>query len=754
MSTSKRVRIKITGIVQGVGFRPYLYQLAQRLSLSGSVCNDGRGLDVVIEGDTQQVDLFLTTLQTKSPPLSRIDTLQHEMEMPTGEVGFTIRRSNTGVATTMISPDMAICDACLSEMQDNTNRRYQYPFINCTDCGPRYSIIKALPYDRPSTSMSDFTMCEVCDAEYANPGDRRYHAQPISCFSCGPTLSLLDSEGRVMREGVESIKIICRLLLEGKSVAIKGLGGFHLVCDATDEEAVQRLRTNKQRPSKPLAVMFKDLQSIKVIAEVSEAEERLILSKERPIVIIKKRREVALAPSIAPGIEKIGVFLAYTPLHILLLEELDRPIVATSANMSDAPIITEEVEIVSKLRDVVDAILTYDREIVNACDDSVLMVAGTQTLMLRMARGFAPKSLPLPFRSSKKILAVGANQKSSIALALGEHIILSPHIGDLVSLEAFEYFERTLETFKRFYDFEPDIIVCDKHPGYETTKWAQQAKSKYPNIRLIEVQHHYAHACAVMAEYKLDESVLAFCFDGTGYGDEGTLWGGEVLIADPLKYERVKHFRPFRLLGGEKAVKEPRRVALSLLFDIYTLGEVLEIDNPTVHSFTESELRTMHAMWERDINSPSSSSVGRLFDAVASLAGISQISGYEGESGLLIETTAERSDDDSFSYEIDDEVIDYRPMIREILDTSSKSEIASKFIATLSSIILEIAEQYPELPVVLSGGVFQNALLVSVVTEKLRVQKRRFYIQKDTPVNDGGIALGQLYHVIHRSKDV
>lgn len=752
-STYKRIKINVTGIVQGVGFRPYVYQLAQRLTLSGHVLNDASGVEIEIEGAPHQVDAFLQTLQTSPPPLSRIDTFTYVPMVVTAEESLTIRRSNKGMATTMVSPDMAICDACASEMSDSRDRRFRYPFINCTDCGPRYTIIKSLPYDRPFTSMAKFTMCQVCETEYSDPGDRRYHAQPISCFDCGPTLSMLDKAGHLIAKGDKTIAMIAERVLNGETVAIKGLGGFHLVCDATDEEAVSRLRMNKQRPSKPLAVMFKDLESIKAVAKVTEPDERLILSKERPIVIVKKSVLTGLAPSIAPAIEKIGVFLAYTPLHILLLEAVGRPIVATSANISDTPIITDEADIVSKLNNVVDVILTYDREIVNACDDSVTMMAGKEPLMMRMARGYAPKSLPLKRPTVKKILAVGANQKNSIALAFGEHMILSPHIGDMVSLEAFEYFERTLETYRHLYGFEPDIIVCDKHPGYETRKWAYLTKSRRPELEIIEVQHHYAHALAAMAEYKLDEKVLAFCFDGTGYGDDGTLWGGEVLVADPLVFERVNYIRPFRLLGGEKAVREPRRVALALLFDTYTFEEVQQMDNPTVNSFSPTELRTMHTMWSRGLNAPLSSSVGRLFDAVASLAGIVQRVGYEGESGLLMETIAVSSDDvHAFSHRIEGREIDVRSMVKELLDETSEGIIAASFIAMLSGLILEIAEQHPSLPVVLSGGVFQNALLVATVTEALRSQGRRYYIQHETPVNDGGIALGQLYHALYRSR--
>lgn len=751
-SISKRLRIRVTGIVQGVGFRPFVYQQAERFSLRGFVLNDGDGVIIEIEGESSAHSTFMAALTQTSPPLSRIDSITTEEIDALGESSFTIRRSAQSSVRTMISPDIAVCDACAAEMQDSTDRRYGYPFINCTDCGPRYSIIKALPYDRPNTSMETFTMCEACQKEYDDPTNRRYHAQPISCFDCGPTLTLLTTDGTACANGHEALESLKRLILEGKTVAVKGIGGFHLVCDATNEAAVKQLRIDKNRPSKPLAVMFNDLHSIKEAATISNEDERLVLSKERPIVIVKKRADSSLASSIAPSIDKIGVFLAYTPLHILLLEKLGHPIVATSANMRDAPIITDEAELLKRLNRVVHAVLTYDREIVNACDDSVMMMAAQETLTMRMARGYAPKSLPLSLATKKKILAVGANQKNTIALAFDGHLILSPHIGDLVSLDAFEYFERTVETFKDFYDFEPDIIVCDKHPGYETSKWAKEQIEKSPGTELLEVQHHYAHALAAMAEYGLEEEVLAFSFDGTGYGDDGTLWGGEVLIANPKTYERRYHLRPFSLLGGEKAVKEPRRVALALLFECFTLDEVRQMKNPTVESFTPEQVTSLYTMWERGINAPSSSSVGRLFDGVASLGGIAQESGYEGESGLLIETLSKESDKvGGFSYSIEEGVIDYRPMVREILAASSKEAIADRFMAMLTSLILELAEHHPTLPVVLSGGVFQNALLVSSVTKQLRSRERRYYIQQETPVNDGGIALGQLYHALHKT---
>ena len=749
--TSKRLRLCIHGIVQGVGFRPFVYQLAVARGLGGFVLNDGEGVVIEVEGPASDLNAFTETLLAFPPPLARIDAVDRREAAAKGETAFAIRASEPGAALTMVSPDIALCDACAAELRDPADRRYRYPFINCTDCGPRYTIIEALPYDRPNTSMQYFAMCPACEKEYNDPANRRYHAQPIGCFDCGPELfysETTEGQNRDAVKGMAALERCAGALKAGKIVAVKGLGGFHLMCDAGNERAVKSLRERKRRPTKPLAVMFPSLEMLKAAANVSAADERLILSKERPIVIVEKN-DADTAPvhheSIAPGIDRLGVFLPYTPLHVLLLEMLQRPVVATSANLSDEPIITEARSVRRKLGHVVDAVLDHDRGIVNACDDSVVMDAGGRTLLLRMARGYAPRSLPLPSGTDKKILAVGAHQKSAIALAFGRHMVLSPHIGDLGSVDAFEYFERTLETFKRFYRFEPDLIVCDKHPGYETTQWAVRQ-----NVPCLQVQHHYAHALACMAEYGLDEPVLAFCFDGTGYGDDGTLWGGEVLMADPCTYTRVAHLRPFRLLGGEKAVKEPRRVALSLLFECYPLEELLAMQNPAVRSFAPGEIRTLHTMWRRGLNAPVSSSVGRLFDAAASLCGLAQTLGYEGESGLLLESAAGTAPAAGYAYTVRDGVIDWEPMLRAIVAAPSPGTVAAKLHATFVEMIAGVASDYKEMPVVLSGGVFQNRLLVKRVSARLEGEGVRCYLQGATPVNDGGVALGQLYHALHK----
>jgi len=743
-------KIEISGLVQGVGFRPFVYKLAHRFRLNGYVQNSSGGVSVEVEGDLHALEAFSDALKTELPQLARIDQLISRDNVYAGYDTFTIIDSDENDAKSVpVLPDIAICGRCLSEMNDPDNRRYRYPFINCTDCGPRYSIVDTVPYDRPNTSMRFFTMCRQCEAEYKDPLNRRYHAQPISCFECGPTLRLLDTEGHCLSEGEDVIIIAAEALKAGKIVALKGVGGFHLLCDATSPDAVMQLRRRKKRAAKPFAVMFPDMQHLNASAELSAEEAQLIASKEKPIVIVSKRRNSMVCDEVAPGIGRIGVFLPYTPLHHLLLDRLDKPVVATSANLSDEPIIRESGVLMQKLGHVIDLVVDHDRAIINANDDSVMQVVAGKHLFLRMARGFAPRSITLPFNTPKKILAVGANQKNSITLLFGNKLVISPHIGDLNSIEAFEYFERTVETFRRIYGFEADVIVCDKHPGYETTKWASQLQIRSPHLQLIEVQHHYAHLLAVKAEQRLVGKVLGFAFDGTGYGDDGTVWGAEVMIADEEGYTRQFRLRPFRLLGGEKAVKEPRRSALALLFEYLPLDELLALDLPLLRTFTDDELHLLYKGWEKGLNAPYASSMGRLFDAVASFADIVQVSSYEGESGLKMEQYVDAAITRHFGYRIEEGVVDLEPMLRAITEMTDRVEIVSMFFNTLTEIICDIAAKYPELPLVFSGGVFQNRVLLERIARRCREMERSAYFQNETAVNDGGIALGQAWFALH-----
>lgn len=743
-------KVEISGVVQGVGFRPFVYQLAHRYKLNGFILNNTTGARLEVEGPKKTIETFMEALQNELPPLARIDTFSSEAAECVGYTRFQILQSEThSNKSALVSPDIAICSNCLQEMSDPANRRYHYPFINCTDCGPRYSIIKTLPYDRPNTSMHFFAMCEACSHEYTDPLNRRFHAQPISCQNCGPTLRLLDTTHKVLAEGESAIALTVNAIKKGNIVAVKGLGGFHLVCDAHNASSIAELRQRKQRPAKPFAVMFPDIKTLMASAEISPKEVELITSGEKPIVIVSKHSHCMISDLVAPGIDRIGVFLPYTPLHHLLLKEAAVPLVATSANLSDEPIIRNSKELLEKLGSVADFVLDHDRDILNANDDSVMQMAGDEKITLRMARGYAPKSMKLPFKSEKKILSLGANQKNSIAIVFDDTLIISPYIGDLNSLQAFEYFERTLYSFKRFYDFEPEVIVYDRHPEYITTKWAKQLKMNHPKLESIQVQHHYAHLLAGMAEHQLDTKVLGFAFDGTGYGDDGTIWGGEVMIADNQHYERIVTFAPFRLLGGEKAIKEPRRSALALLFEHYTLDEIHSLKSVVLKQFSNIEIDILHKAWEQGINVPLTSSVGRLFDAVASFADIVHISSFEGESGLMMEQHVDENITEGFLFSINNGIINLQPMIEEMIKMEDKKEIVSRFFNTITEIIFQISTKYPELPLLFSGGVFQNRVLVEKISKRCVKEKQTYYFQNETVINDGGVSLGQAWYALH-----
>ncbi|WP_456451854.1 carbamoyltransferase HypF [Hydrogenimonas sp.] len=758
-----RWHCRITGLVQGVGFRPTVYRYATQLGLAGWVRNDGGGVTLEVEGDEAALRAFVEKLEAHPPPLARIDAFEVKSVAARGEGAFVIVASEEAAKAAPVTPDMSVCDACLEEMRNPADRRHGYPFINCTDCGPRYTITRTVPYDRPHTSMAKFSMCEACRAEYEDPAGRRYHAQPIACPQCGPAMALNMENGELRIGGSEAIAKTAELLKAGKIVAVKGLGGFHLMCDATNDEAVRRLRERKRRPSKPFALMVKDLAMAKALCDMDEKEETLLASKERPIVLLKKRGKTSspnlqspipnprMSDSVAPGIDRLGLMLPYTPLHYLLFDHLEVPLVATSANLSDEPIIRDYGELMARLGRVVDAVLDHDRDIVNACDDSVAQVIGGEWVQwLRVARGVAPLTLPLQTPTERRILAVGAQQKSTLALAFDRRIVLSPHIGDLHGIEAMEYFERTVETFRRFYDFTPDTVVGDLHPGYETTKWAQRRGLEVGDWRLEKVQHHFAHVLAAMAEHGVTQKVLAFAWDGTGYGTDATVWGGEVLLADAKGFKRLGHLRPFRLLGGEKAVKEPRRSALALLFELFSLEEILAMQNPTVQAFAPGEIRLLHQAWRKGLGAPVTTSMGRLFDAVASLAGVCQRVGYEGEAGLLLEAAVfdgnekSRTKNEKFFELTEEGVIDWEPLVRRL--AAGETAAAGGFIPALAQVMVAIAHAHPHLPIVLAGGVFQNRTLCEAVMPRLK--HRRLLLPRHTPVNDGAIALGQAWYAL------
>ena len=746
----KSVSIQIKGIVQGVGFRPYVFNLAHKYDIKGWVNNDEKGVNILLYAKEENIQNFINELKINPPKLAKIDSIEIEKitnikEYKSFEI---IESTSSNNKSTIVSPDMSICDDCINEINDNSNFRFNYALTNCINCGPRYSIIKTVPYDRCNTSMADFILCDKCEEEYKNPSNRRYHAQPVACEKCGPSLKLYNQNSINIHNNIEAIKETANLIDKGHIFAIKGLGGFHLVCDATNDETIKRLRNLKCRPNKPYAILFKDIKSIKYYTLLTSKEEEVLNSKEKPIVLVDVSKNSLLSPYINPNVEKLGCFISYTPLQNLLFRYLKNPIIATSANLKDEPIIRTKEEIFEKLGNIVDFVLDYNREIVNACDDSVIQIVEDNIIKLRNARGYAPTSIKVKKAINKKVLSLGANQKSTITLAFENNLISSPHIGDLSTIDSVEYFERTIETFKNFYDFKPEILVCDKHPNYESTKYALKMKEKEPNIEIVQVQHHYAHILSVMAENGLENDVLGFAFDGTGYGDDGNIWGGEVFIANRKEYKRIKHIKYFRLLGGEKAIKEPKRVALSLLFDNFSLDEILLLDNPVVKAFEQNEIKMLYTMWEKGLNAPLTSSIGRLFDAISSFANILHVQTYEGETGLQIEQNYDKCITDTYTYTIKNEEIDLSCMIKEIVKDSDKKLICSKFINTIVEIILDISNMYKDYPVVVSGGVFQNKTILSLLIKRFKQVDKVLYFNKEVPSNDGGISFGQAYCII------
>ncbi|MDF1877338.1 carbamoyltransferase HypF [Sulfurimonas sp. SAG-AH-194-L11] len=738
-------KINIRGTVQGVGFRPFVYALSQRYLVTGTVSNNSKGVEIILNTDTLTLKQFLIALEYEYPLLATVDSIQHcEVDYLHFDSFDIIQTQDSDQITANIPPDVSICQECENELFNPQNRRFGYPFITCTHCGVRYSIIYDLPYDREKTSMKFFVMCKLCEEEYNNPLDRRYHAQPIGCHDCGPKLQLLDNKAKEVKTLTNEIDTTVALLDEGKIIALKGVGGYHLVCDATNKSAINELRKRKRRPTKPFAVMVRDISMAKELAFISTKEEELLVSKERPIVIVQMKDKSS--DEIAPGISKIGLFLPYTPLHLLLLDNLNYPLVATSANVTDEPICTNLASL-EKLQNVYDYVLNHNRDIVNGCDDSVLMVVKEQQVMLRRARGYAPVCIELPFALKEKVLALGANQKSTIAIGFENQVILSPHIGDLDSISSLEYYEKNIDSLERIYKFSPEVIAYDMHPKYESTKIANKIMQKHTSIVAKVVQHHHAHILAVMAEKKMTSKVFGVAFDGTGYGDDGMLWGGEFLVCDCEDYERVASIEYFKLLGGAKAIKEPKRVALSLLFSLYDKA-VFSLVNPTIKEFSTLELHTYYTAWEKGLNAPLSSSIGRVFDSVASLLGVCQVMSFEGESGMLLEELFDSSVTGAYTFSYENSKIDILPMFDALLGEKDISIAVSKFFHTLVEIIAVVYKPY-NLPLVLSGGVFQNRVLLDLVLERFP----KAIISNVIPPNDGGISLGQVMATMNMSRD-
>lgn len=730
--------ISLNGRVQGVGFRPFVYKIALRYGLKGEVFNHSLGVSIRINATKEQCEAFVKELREHLPPLASIESLTIQTIPSQSFQRFSIVQSQKHeTVNTVVLPDTALCKACQEELFDPQNRRFEYPFINCTDCGVRYSMMYQLPYDRDLTSMKFFSLCSACQEEYDSPLNHRYHAQPIGCWECGPRLYLLSNK---KREEKEALKKVVDALLRGKIVAIKGVGGYHLMCDAFNEEAIVALRERKRRPKKPFAVMLSSLEEAERYGELSLEEKRLLCSKERPIVLVKTKenQDSPLAHHLHYGLDHIGMMLPYTALHLLLLKHLGRPVVVTSANRSGEPLATTEEEI-EALAPLYDLCLSHNRDIVNGCDDSVVMVVKGKEILLRGARGYRPLEITLPFTLKERRFAYGANQKSSIAFAEKNRAILSPYLGGLETLSSLVYYRQTQERLKKLYGFSLEMLFYDAHPQYESTKEAQETLRNNPHLKGRAVFHHYAHILCVMAEHQLHQKVLGVAFDGTGYGDDGTLWGGEWLVSDFEGYERVAHLDSFRLLGGKKAIEEPWRIGLSLLFGAYEKEEALSKVKTYLPQVSTFEQNNGYKMWERGMNAPLSSSMGRLFDGVASLLGLVTHRSYEGESGLLLASYYSNEVEGHYPFSYENGVISWREMLRAMLEEEQREVAISKFFHTIIEMIAVVYEPF-DMPLVATGGVFQNRVLLDSLLERFPL----VYLPQKVSPNDEGIALGQL----------
>ena len=746
-----RVRVQIRGAVQGVGFRPFVYRLATGLGLSGWVANTSQGVTVEVEGPQARLEEFVLRVEQDAPPRSSISSLEFSVLDEAGYAGFEIRESAGGPKTAVVLPDIATCADCLREIFDLSDRRYRYPFTNCTNCGPRFSIVESLPYDRPNTSMRRFEMCQACRAEYEDPLDRRFHAQPNACPACGPHLELWDAAGEVRASRDEALLQTAEALRRGAIVAVKGLGGFHLMVDARSEEAVGRLRARKGREEKPLALMYPSLELVKAHCEVSKLEERLLRSPECPIVLLR-RRAADVADGVAPRNPYLGVMLPYTPLHHLLMADLGFPVVATSGNLSEEPICIDEREALARLGDIAQVFLAHNRPIVHHVDDSVARVLLGRELVLRRARGYAP--LPVQLRKEvPALVAVGGHLKNTVATSGGDQVFVSQHIGDLETAPALEAFRNVLGALRALHDVRPVAVACDAHPDYASTRFANRS-----GLPTVAVQHHYAHVLSCMAENELEAPVLGVSWDGTGYGVDGSVWGGEFLRVTEDSFERVAHLRTFRLPGGEKAVREPKRAALGLLYEVFGEGLFEMANLLPLAACSHEERDVVRAMLDKGINAPVTSSAGRLFDAVASLVGLRQENRFEGQAAMELEFACAGVEvDECHEFKVVETaggaqggplVLDWGPLVRGVLDDVRDgvpvSTISAKFHNTLAEAICAVARRIGEERVVLTGGCFQNRYLTERAVRRLQDEGFRPYWHQRVPPNDGGIALGQI----------
>lgn len=752
------LRIHISGIVQGVGFRPFVYGLATRFALKGWVRNTSAGVDIEVDGDRDVLDSFLKALRDEAPSLSQIDELTASFGPASGFSAFDIIHSESiPSAFQPISPDVAICDDCLREMLNPTDRRYRYPFINCTNCGPRFTIIQDIPYDRPKTTMAPFAMCPDCEQEYKDPLNRRFHAQPVACPVCGPQVTFERLNVGKLASSDKAIIETQTALINGEIIAIKGLGGFHLACDATNAKSVSELRQRKLRVDKPFALMMPDVETIEKHCFVSEAERELLTSSARPIVLLRRRPASNIAKEVAPNQDWVGVMLPYTPLHHLIFTDSVPPLVMTSGNLSEEPIATDNDEARTRLSSLADAFLMHNRDIHIRCDDSVVRVfagSNVETLKpaniypIRRSRGYSPFPVKLPF-DVPQILAAGSELKNTFCITNKNYAFLSHHIGDMENYETLKSYEKGVEHFERLFRVKPEAIAYDLHPNYLATRYALE-RAERENIPTIGVQHHHAHIAACMAEHGLDGSrpVIGVSFDGTGYGEDGAIWGGEFLIADYKSYQRAFHLEYFPLPGGDASIKKPARTALALLWSLgIEWNERLE----SVKEFSETECALLRTQLEKKINTPLTSSMGRLFDAVAALAGVRQRVNYEGQAAIEFESLADSVEEEIYSFGLNQDQIQVRgvveALIKDVMAGSPTSKISARFHNGLAEavrmVVQKISHDSGIREVALSGGVWQNITLLRRTLSLLQDDGFEVYIHREVPPNDGGLSLGQ-----------
>lgn len=757
-----RAQLKIEGTVQGVGFRPFVFRVARELGLAGWIMNGTEGVLIEAEGTADAVDRLLDRLRTGCPPGVNIERMTLCAIPAIGDAAFTIQPSHeAGTKQLAMSPDLATCADCLVELLDPTDRRFLYPWLSCAQCGPRMSMVTSIPYDRANTTMSRFALCEDCRAEYDTPDNRRFHAESLACAACGPTVALWGTDGQVLAEGEEALQRTCRIIRDGGIVAVKGIGGFHLWVDATSEEAVQLLRARKRRAHKPFAVMFPTLETIRTSCDLSPGEAEWLTSPAAPVVILQRGEQTSLAEGIAPGNRTVGAMLPSAPVQHLLMRELGSPVVATSGNLSDEPIVTDEQEAVSRLAGIADAFLIHDRPIARPMDDSVVRMAKSGPFILRRARGLVPRAIRLPESLAclveGPVLAVGGHLKNTVALLDADHVLLSQHLGDLSTLETERAVRQAIDDLQWLLNVQPRAVACDLHPDYRSTRLAEELAGRW-HVPLIRVQHHHAHVAACMVERGVTGEVLGIAWDGAGYGMDGSLWGGEFLAVTYRNCRRVAHLHPFPLPGGEQAAREPRRAALAVRWE--TFGDQPGGVGVEQDCAWKEQEPLLVAMLAKRIHSPITTSMGRLFDAVASMLGLCQVATFEGQAAMALEQAAMQasasvqSRDETYSIALNSDesgsqrwVADWRPMIERIVDDLSRgterSLIAYRFHRALAELIGQMAERGGLRQVVLTGGCFQNALLVDLARERLESAGFVALTHRQVPANDGGLALGQ-----------